>query len=123
MNALRARLGLRYWSLAQFLKHKVKNAVSYIVAFEEALAAEARGADFDGIVCGHIHQAEIRDIGGILYCNDGDWVESLTALVETADGELPSCTGTTCSPSMPPPTKRTRLHAHPDRNRRLVATG
>ena len=85
-NALRARLGLPYWSLAQFLKHKVKNAVSYITAFEEALAAEARSRGFDGVVCGHIHKAEIREIDGILYCNDGDWVESLTALVETNRG-------------------------------------
>jgi UDP-2,3-diacylglucosamine pyrophosphatase LpxH len=88
INAMRARLGLRYWSLAQFLKHKVKNAVRYIVAFEEAVAAEARSRQFDGVVCGHIHKAEIRDIDGVLYCNDGDWVESLTALVETMDGEL-----------------------------------
>jgi len=87
-NALRARLGLPYWSLARFLKHKVKNAVSYIVAFEEALAREARARGLDGVICGHIHQAEIRDIDGILYCNDGDWVESLTALVETRDGTL-----------------------------------
>jgi UDP-2,3-diacylglucosamine pyrophosphatase LpxH len=87
-NAVRARLGLPYWSLAQFLKHKVKNAVSYITAFEEALAAEARRRNFDGVVCGHIHKAEIRPIGGVLYCNDGDWVESLTALVETVEGEL-----------------------------------
>jgi UDP-2,3-diacylglucosamine pyrophosphatase LpxH len=87
-NAMRARLGLPYWSLARFLKHKVKNAVRYIGAFEEALAREARSRGLDGVVCGHIHQAEIRDIGGILYCNDGDWVESLTALVETHDGAL-----------------------------------
>ena len=87
-NALRARLGLPYWSLSRFLKHKVKNAVTYIGAFEEALAREARRRGFDGIVCGHIHQAEIRDIGGVLYCNDGDWVESLTALAEAHDGTL-----------------------------------
>lgn len=87
-NTLRARLGLPYWSLAQFLKHRVKNAVSYITAFEEAVAAEARARKFDGIVCGHIHKAEIRKIDGVLYCNDGDWVESLTALVETDEGEL-----------------------------------
>jgi len=87
-NAVRARLGLPYWSLSRFLKHKVKNAVSYIGAFEEALAREARARGLDGVVCGHIHQAEIRDIDGILYCNDGDWVESLTALVETHDGVL-----------------------------------
>ena len=87
-NHARARMGLPYWSLAQFLKHRVKNAVSYIGNFEEALAHEARRRDFDGVVCGHIHKAEIRDIGGILYCNDGDWVESLTALVELESGEL-----------------------------------
>jgi UDP-2,3-diacylglucosamine pyrophosphatase LpxH len=87
-NAVRARLGLPYWSLSQFLKHKVKNAVSYIGAFEAALAREARKRGLDGVVCGHIHKAEIRDIDGTLYCNDGDWVESLTALVETVHGEL-----------------------------------
>ena len=87
-NHARARVGLPYWSLAQFLKHRVKNAVSYIGNFEEALAHEARRRGFDGVVCGHIHKAEIRDIGGILYCNDGDWVESLTALVELDTGEL-----------------------------------
>jgi UDP-2,3-diacylglucosamine pyrophosphatase LpxH len=88
VNVLRTRLGLPHWSLSQFLKHKVRNAVSYITSFEEALAREARSRGLDGVVCGHIHKAEIRDIGGILYCNDGDWVESLTALVETVDGEL-----------------------------------
>jgi UDP-2,3-diacylglucosamine pyrophosphatase LpxH len=88
LNHLRGRLGLPYWSLSQYLKHRVKNAVSYIGAFEEAIAREARRRGLDGVVCGHIHRAEIRDIDGILYCNDGDWVESLTALVETADGEL-----------------------------------
>jgi len=87
-NHLRAKLGLRYWSLAQYLKHRVKNAVSYIGSFEDALAHEARRRGFHGVVCGHIHKAEIRDIGGILYCNDGDWVESLTALVELESGEL-----------------------------------
>ena len=87
-NHARAKLGLPYWSLAQFLKHRVKNAVSYITQFEDALAQEARRRGFDGVICGHIHKAEIRDIGGIRYCNDGDWVESLTALVETEGGEL-----------------------------------
>ena len=87
-NHVRAKLGFRYWSLAQYLKHRVKNAVSYIGRFEDALAHEARRRGFHGVVCGHIHKAEIRDIGGILYCNDGDWVESLTALVELESGEL-----------------------------------
>jgi UDP-2,3-diacylglucosamine pyrophosphatase LpxH len=88
VNALRAQLGLPYWSLAQFVNHKVKNAVNYIVAFEEALAREARRRGFDGVVCGHIHKAELRPIEGTLYCNDGDWVESLTAAVETVTGQL-----------------------------------
>ena len=87
-NRLRARVGLPYWSLSQFLKQHVKNAVGYITRFEEALAQEARRRGFDGVVCGHIHKAEIRDIGGVRYCNDGDWVESLTALVELESGEL-----------------------------------
>jgi UDP-2,3-diacylglucosamine pyrophosphatase LpxH len=87
-NHLRAKLGLRYWSLSQFLKHRVKNAVGYITHFEVALAHEARRRGYDGVICGHIHKAEIRDIEGIRYCNDGDWVESLTALVETESGEL-----------------------------------
>lgn len=87
-NAWRARAGLPYWSLSQYLKLKVKNAVSYITSFEKALAAEARKQGLDGVICGHIHKPEIRDIDGILYCNDGDWVESLSALVEDASGEL-----------------------------------
>jgi UDP-2,3-diacylglucosamine pyrophosphatase LpxH len=88
LNHFRAQMGLPYWSLSQFLKHKVKNAVSYIGKFESALADEARRRNLDGVVCGHIHKAEIRDVEGILYCNDGDWVESLTALVELESGEL-----------------------------------
>jgi len=87
-NRVRHRMGLGYWSLSQYLKHKVKNAVSFISDFEHTVAAEARRRGFDGVVCGHIHKAEIREIEGILYCNDGDWVESLTALVETFDGQL-----------------------------------
>jgi UDP-2,3-diacylglucosamine pyrophosphatase LpxH len=87
-NSLRARLGLPYWSLSKYLKLKVKRAVSYVSDFEEALAREARKRGVDGVVCGHIHHAELRDIDGVLYANDGDWVESLTALVEHPDGRL-----------------------------------
>jgi UDP-2,3-diacylglucosamine pyrophosphatase LpxH len=87
-NHLRAKLGFSYWSLSRFLKIRVKNALSYIADFEAALAQEARRRDFDGVVCGHIHKAEIRRIGDILYCNDGDWVESLTAVVELESGEM-----------------------------------
>ncbi len=88
LNIGRARLGLPYWSLSQYLKLKVKRAVSYVNDFEQAVAREARKRGVQGVVCGHIHHAEIRQIGDILYCNDGDWVESLTALVEHADGRL-----------------------------------
>ena len=87
-NSLRARVGLPYWSLSKYLKQKVKRAVSYVTAFEDALATETRRRGLDGVVCGHIHHAEMRMIDGILYCNDGDWVESLTALVEHHDGRL-----------------------------------
>ena len=88
VNAIRQRLGYRYWSLAAFLKHKVKNAVKYIANFERALAVEARRRGVDGVICGHIHRAEITEIDGILYCNDGDWVESCTTLVEDFAGRL-----------------------------------
>lgn len=88
MNAVRLRLGLPYWSMSQFVKHQVKDAVNFISQFERAMAAEARRRGCDGVVCGHIHKAEIRNIDGVLYCNDGDWVESMTALVETFAGEL-----------------------------------
>ncbi|KQR86165.1 UDP-2,3-diacylglucosamine hydrolase [Burkholderia sp. Leaf177] len=87
-NRARSRLGLNYWSLSQYLKHQVKNAVNFISKFESVMTDEARRRGCDGVVCGHIHKAEIRDIDGVLYCNDGDWVESLSALVETFEGEL-----------------------------------
>jgi UDP-2,3-diacylglucosamine pyrophosphatase LpxH len=88
LNSLRARLGLPYWSLSKYLKLRVKRAVSYVGDFEAALAREARHRGVHGVVCGHIHHAELRKIDGILYANDGDWVESLTALGEHADGRL-----------------------------------
>src|SRR5882724_6365808 len=88
LNSLRARMGLPYWSLSKYLKLKVKRAVSYVGDFENAVAREARKRGMHGVVCGHIHHAELRDIDGIVYANDGDWVESLTALAEHADGRL-----------------------------------
>jgi UDP-2,3-diacylglucosamine pyrophosphatase LpxH len=88
LNHLRAKFGLPYWSLSAYLKLKVKKAVNFIGDFEFAVAAEARRRGHQGVVCGHIHHAEIRDINGIVYCNDGDWVESRTALVEHQDGRL-----------------------------------
>ena len=88
LNSQRARLGLPYWSLSKYLKLKVKRAVSYVNDFELAVVREARKRGAQGVVCGHIHHAELRDVDGILYANDGDWVESLTALAEDADGTL-----------------------------------
>lgn len=87
-NAARRRLGYPYWSLSAWLKLQVKGAVKAIGQFEAAISAEARRRGFDGVVCGHIHHAEIREVGGILYMNDGDWVESCTALVEHHDGRM-----------------------------------
>jgi len=87
-NRIRRLMGFGYWSLSAFLKVKVKNALQFIENFEEAIAEEARRRGVDGVICGHIHKAEMRDIGGILYINDGDWVESCTAVVERHDGTL-----------------------------------
>jgi len=87
-NAVRRRLKLPYWSLSAYMKKRVKNAVQFVYSFEEAVANEAVNRGYDGIVCGHIHTAEIRQIGDITYYNDGDWVESCTALAEDAHGHM-----------------------------------
>jgi UDP-2,3-diacylglucosamine pyrophosphatase LpxH len=118
-NHWRAKLGLPYWSLSRYLKHKVKRAVSYVNEFEVAVAREARKRGAHGVVCGHIHHAEIREIDGVLYCNDGDWVESLTALVEHHDGRLeivehsalaaPALPAATSAPAPAPVPARTPL--------------
>ncbi|TLX21178.1 UDP-2,3-diacylglucosamine diphosphatase [Thermomonas fusca] len=88
LNALRTRLGLRYWSLSEFLKSKSGAAERYIGRFVRAGLDDARRRGLDGIVCGHIHRAALLQHDGLLYANDGDWVESLSALVEEADGTL-----------------------------------
>jgi UDP-2,3-diacylglucosamine pyrophosphatase LpxH len=85
-NRARRLFGLNYWSLSAFLKHKVKDAVAFIDRFETAMADEARRRGVAGVICGHIHKAEIREFDGVRYMNDGDWVESCTALVERFDG-------------------------------------
>jgi UDP-2,3-diacylglucosamine pyrophosphatase LpxH len=79
-------MGIGYFSLSRFLKHKVKKAVDFIFQFEKNLAAYCKKRGFDGVICGHIHYAEIKEIDGVMYMNDGDWVESCTALVEHHDG-------------------------------------
>jgi UDP-2,3-diacylglucosamine pyrophosphatase LpxH len=88
MNKVRRKFGFGYWSLSAFLKTRVKNALQFIENYEHVVAEAARRRGVDGVICGHIHKAEMRDIDGITYINDGDWVESCTALVEHADGTL-----------------------------------
>ena len=88
VNRIRAAMGKPYWSLSKHAKHKVKNAVEFIGQFEQVVAHEAAKRDVDGVVCGHIHTAEMRDIAGVDYYNDGDWVEGCTALVEHFDGRM-----------------------------------
>ena len=85
-NAMRRRLGAPYWSLSQWAKLKVKNAVNFIGAFEEALATEAKRQRADGVICGHIHYATMHHRFGLHYINCGDWVESCTAVAEREDG-------------------------------------
>jgi UDP-2,3-diacylglucosamine pyrophosphatase LpxH len=85
-NWIRHRMGFGYWSLSKFLKHQVKHAVDFMFQFERTISDYAKKRGFDGVICGHIHHAEIKTVNGIVYMNDGDWVESLTALVEHHDG-------------------------------------
>ena len=88
LNWLRRQLGLGFWSFSAYLKYRVKKAVSFIGAFEEAVAGEARRHGADGIICGHIHHPSDRMIDGIHYLNCGDWVESCSALLETLEGQM-----------------------------------
>jgi UDP-2,3-diacylglucosamine pyrophosphatase LpxH len=85
---VRRRFGLPYWSLAAHMKKRVKNAVQFISKFEAVVAHAAAERRVDGVVCGHIHSAEIRQFGDVTYYNDGDWVESCTALAEFEDGQI-----------------------------------
>jgi UDP-2,3-diacylglucosamine pyrophosphatase LpxH len=86
VNAVRRLLGQPYWSLSAYLKQRVKRAVNYIGEFETALATEARRHGAQGVICGHIHHAAMRQVGEVLYINTGDWVESCTAVAETEQG-------------------------------------
>ena len=85
-NWIRHRLGFGYWSLSKYLKHRVKKAIDFIFKFEYTISTYAKKRNFQGVICGHIHTAEIKNIDGIIYMNTGDWVESCTALVEHYDG-------------------------------------
>lgn len=100
LNWLRRRFGLGYWSLSAYAKRKVKNAVSFIGKFEEAIVRFARTDHVQGVVCGHIHAPAVREIDGVMYYNCGDWVESHSALVEDATGKIELLL---CSPESPAP--------------------
>jgi UDP-2,3-diacylglucosamine pyrophosphatase LpxH len=88
INWFRRKLDLPHWSLSMYLKQKAKTAMQYIGSFEDAVAQAARKRGVQIVVCGQIHRAEMRDVNGIQYCNDGDWVESCTSLVEDMNGQL-----------------------------------
>jgi UDP-2,3-diacylglucosamine pyrophosphatase LpxH len=88
IHGVNALMGRPYWSLAQAVKMRIGNAARYVARFQEACIEAARDAGLDGVVCGHIHRADLVERGGLIYCNDGDWVESCTALVEDDSGEL-----------------------------------
>jgi len=94
-NWIRRRFGFGYFSISQYLKHRVKQAVDFMFKFEANLAGYCKKRGFDGVICGHIHHAEIKVVDGVVYMNDGDWVESCTALVEHYDGrwEIVTWTG------------------------------
>ncbi len=85
---IRKKLGYKkHWSLSKYIKDNVKSSVSFINDYENVLTSFAKQKEYDGVICGHIHKAEIKDINGIKYLNSGDWVENCTALVETLNGE------------------------------------
>ena len=88
INALRTLWTRRYWSLSKWAKNQVKQAVNFIGRYEEVLAEDARRGGYDGVICGHIHHAAIRQIDEIHYINTGDWVESCTAIIEEHSGEM-----------------------------------
>jgi len=93
-NGIRRAFNLPYWSLSKAIKHKVKKAVSYIFEYENTVARETAKRKLDGVVCGHIHHAEMKTINGIRYYNCGDWVQSCTAIVEDMAGNLDIVTWT-----------------------------
>jgi UDP-2,3-diacylglucosamine pyrophosphatase LpxH len=101
-NSVRRKLGFGYWSLSQWAKLKVKNAVSYIGEYEKTLVSEAQRHSADGVVCGHIHHAAIHDQFSIRYINCGDWVESCTAIAEHPDGRFEIIAWTHTRPLLEP---------------------
>jgi len=86
-NWWRHKFGFGYWSLSKYLKKKVKKAIDFVFKFETTITEYAKRKNYDGVICGHIHTPEIKEVNGMIYMNDGDWVESCSALVETTDGK------------------------------------
>ncbi|MEL6967763.1 MAG: UDP-2,3-diacylglucosamine diphosphatase [Pseudomonadota bacterium] len=117
-NRVRRFFRLPYWSLSAYLKRRVKRAVEFIGNFEAVVVREAKARGAHGVICGHIHSAEMRMIGDIHYCNDGDWVESCTALVETHEGEMMLLDWGALRETL-----KEKTDAAPDRDRRLVPAG
>ena len=119
VNRVRRALRLPYWSLSAYLKNRVKKAVEFVSRFEEAVVREARARNCQGVICGHIHTPDDRFIDGIHYLNDGDWVESCTALVEHADGRFEIIAWNTHAIEQ----LTEQSYAHSDRDGRLVPAG
>jgi UDP-2,3-diacylglucosamine pyrophosphatase LpxH len=120
VNRVRRMMGRPYWSLSAYLKNRVKKAVEFLSNFEHAVVREARRRNAHGVICGHVHTPDMRMIDGIEYFNDGDWVESCSALVEHFDGtfELIDWRSAVLDAQ-----RKEVTHAHPAGNRRLVPTG
>ena len=119
VNGVRRFFRLPYWSLSAYLKNRVKKAVEFISHFEEAVVRDAKARNCQGVICGHIHTPDDRMIDGIHYLNDGDWVESCSALVEHHDGRFEIINWN--NPRIAKITEE--IHAHSDRDRRLVPAG
>ena len=119
VNAMRRMFGFGNWSLSAYMKHKVKKAVEFISRFEEAVVRDAQARGCDGVICGHIHTPDDRMIGKTHYLNDGDWVESCTALVEHFDGHFEILRWN----KLPVQDARMTVDAHSDSDRRLAAAG
>lgn len=120
-NLARRKLGFGYWSLSAFLKRQVKEAVEYVGNFELAVMRSAKERGMDGVICGHIHHAVIKQSEGLVYANCGDWVESCTALAEQADGSLRLIHWADESVKLLDTERET--YAHSDSDRRLVTPG
>ncbi|HWB60360.1 MAG TPA: UDP-2,3-diacylglucosamine diphosphatase [Chthoniobacteraceae bacterium] len=109
VNFVRKLFGREYWSLSAYVKKSVKNAVSFIGQFEEAIVRYSKEYKVDGVVCGHIHSPVIRKIENVDYYNSGDWVESCSVLLEDYEGKISLLTNV-----QPPATEEGTPPGHAD---------